>query len=40
MNPKPYLFCFHVQALSQAVGHMSYDVVGTQIIQTGVPADR
>jgi hypothetical protein len=39
LNLKPYLFCFHLLALSR-LGHRSYDVVGTQIIQTGVPASK
>lgn len=34
-----HLFCVNLQALSR-LGHMSYDVVGTQIVQTGVPASK
>lgn len=33
------LLCFDVQVLSR-LGHMSYDVIGQQILQTGIPSSK
>ncbi|KAG0482288.1 hypothetical protein HPP92_010372 [Vanilla planifolia] len=34
------LFCFLLLIVLSRLGHMSYDVVGTQILQTGIPISK
>lgn len=36
---KKRLIYFHMQVISR-LGHMSYDVVGAQILQTGIPSGK
>ena len=38
-NRKKMLIYFHMQVLSR-LGHMSYDVVGAQILQTAIPSSK